>query len=418
MTIDLPVSAAPARGRPLNGAVPDGVIACIRRLHAEQSAPVSGYVYDLAAAANQARRMRAALPTWTSAYYAVKANSYQPVLEALAPAVDGFEVASVREMEAALTAAARTGRTARIAAAGPGKTATFLRALCETAAQADVMVNVESVLELRRLDEIAKASGRRIRAALRVNPNRVPISGSLAMGGTATAFGVAEADVPAALEVAGGLDAIELVGFHIHAVSNNIDAMAHADYVRWCLDFSMRAAQEAGFELQVVDTGGGFGVDFAGGPSFDVATFGAALEDISPPPGVRVLFEPGRWPVAECGYYAAEVTDLKFNHGTWFVILRGGINHFQLPTSWPLIHNFAVLPIESWPHDWERPTVTDAPITVVGELCTPEDTLARDITVDRVRVGDIVVFPTAGSYGWEFAMPEFLGHPQASRWSV
>jgi 2-[(L-alanin-3-ylcarbamoyl)methyl]-2-hydroxybutanedioate decarboxylase len=32
-----------------------------------------------------------------------------------------------------------------------------------------------------------------------------------------------------------------------------------------------------------------------------------------------------------------------------------------------------------------------------------------------VRAGDLVVFPLAGAYGWEFAMPAFLGHPPATR---
>ena len=33
----------------------------------------------------------------------------------------------------------------------------------------------------------------------------------------------------------------------------------------------------------------------------------------------------------------------------------------------------------------------------------------------RMRAGDVVVFPNAGSYGYEFAMPAFLGHPPAVR---
>jgi diaminopimelate decarboxylase len=57
-------------------------------------------------------------------------------------------------------------------------------------------------------------------------------------------------------------------------------------------------------------------------------------------------------------------------------------------------------------------------VTVVGELCTPEDTLARDMKVERIRAGDVVIFPMAGSYGYEFAMPAFLGHPPATRRAV
>jgi L-2,4-diaminobutyrate decarboxylase len=52
---------------------------------------------------------------------------------------------------------------------------------------------------------------------------------------------------------------------------------------------------------------------------------------------------------------------------------------------------------------------------VAGELCTPEDTLVHDLAVERLRAGDVLVFPDAGAYGWEFALQAFLGHPPATR---
>ncbi|MEV6425065.1 hypothetical protein [Streptomyces sp. NPDC051662] len=44
---------------------------------------------------------------------------------------------------------------------------------------------------------------------------------------------------------------------------------------------------------------------------------------------------------------------------------------------------------------------------------TPEDTLPRDVLIDRIRAGDLIVFPYEGSYGWEFAVHSFLGRPVA-----
>jgi len=368
--------------------------------------PVSGYFYDLPTAAALARDLRAALPSWAEVFYAVKANSFPAVLDALAPHVDGFEVASVREAELA------SGVKARMVGAGPGKSVALLTRLIDLGVE---VINVESLLELRRVNHLAELAGRRVSVAIRVNPTRVDVSGSLVMGGAATQFGLPEADIPAAIALAKALPALDLLGFHIHAVCNNLDAETHARYLHWCLGWSTSTAREHGVDLRLVDVGGGLGVPFEGEAPFDVARFGELLAGISPPTGVRVLFEPGRYLVTECGYYAAEVTDVKEAYGTTFAILRGGINHFQLPTSWDIIHNFAVLPIDTWPYPFDRPQARDASITVVGELCTPEDTLARDVKVGRVRAGDVVVFPMAGSYGYEFAMPEFLGHPAATR---
>jgi diaminopimelate decarboxylase len=50
-------------------------------------------------------------------------------------------------------------------------------------------------------------------------------------------------------------------------------------------------------------------------------------------------------------------------------------------------------------------------VTVVGELCTPKDVLARDVVVSRVRAGDVLLFSHTGAYGWEISHHDFLSHP-------
>jgi 2-[(L-alanin-3-ylcarbamoyl)methyl]-2-hydroxybutanedioate decarboxylase len=411
VSIQLPPSSAPLSAHPVE-VLPPGVRTRLTEL-ARREAPVSTYLYDPAVAIGRARQLREALPEWAAVYYAVKANAFPALVEALAPHVDGFEVASRSEVELALAATGTpAGAPAPLVAAGPAKSVPVLTALVRAGVEA---VNAESPLELHRISRIARAEGVTARVALRVNPAEIPVSGSLHMGGAPSQFGVAEPEVPAVLREARTLPGIDLVGFHIHAASNNLDAETHAAYLRWCVEWSVRTARENGIDLRHVDIGGGIGVAFEGEPPFDVARFGELAAAVEVPPGVKVVLEPGRFLVADCGWYAAEVTDLKTSYGETFVILRGGINHFQLPTSWEIVHNIAVLPVNDWAESCPRPVAEDTRVTVVGELCTPEDTLLRDVRVDRVRAGDLVVFPYAGSYGWEFAMHRFLGHPVAER---
>jgi 2-[(L-alanin-3-ylcarbamoyl)methyl]-2-hydroxybutanedioate decarboxylase len=407
--IELPPSA---RGLPAWPArsLPERVRADLLARAGDPGHPVSGYLFDPDVAAARAGELRAVLPDWARVCYAVKANSFPPLLAALAPGVDGFEVASAGE---AAVARAAAGPSHLLVASGPGKSLPTLRGMVS---QGVGLINVDSPVELTRLDRVGAEAGRELAIAVRVNPRRVDLVGSLAMGGAATQFGVSEVDMPSMLAAAGRHERLRVTGFHVHAVSNNLDAEAHADYVRWCLDWSARAAIAHGIELEVVDVGGGLGVPFEGERPFDLARFGELLAKLRPPAGCTVIFEPGRYVVAEAGWYAAEVVDVKHTYGTWFVVLRGGINHFQLPTSWEIRHRFAVLPVDTWPYDCARPEAAGVAVTVVGELCTPEDTLARDVMVDRVRAGDLVVFPMAGSYGYEFAMPLFLSHPPAERW--
>ncbi|GAB7191940.1 type III PLP-dependent enzyme [Kineococcus sp. NUM-3379] len=375
--------------------------------------PVSGYVYDPSLAAARALALRAALPSWASLFFAAKANGHPPVLTALAGpgGVDGLEVASAAEARTAAAVLAAAGRTPRLLAAGPAKSPELLEALLDNDIE---VVHVESALELRRLSALAVRRGTRVRVGLRVNPRAVAVSGTLAMGGRPTPFGVPEPEVPAAVELARSLPGLDLVGFHVHAVCGNRDAAAHAAYVSWCLDWAARTAAATGADLRWLDVGGGLGVDYDATGALDVELLGDALAALRPPSGVEVALEPGRWLVADCGWYAAEVVDVKTSYGSTYVLVRGGISGFALPATEDFPLPLAVLPVEGWPTGLPRPETRDVPVTVAGELCTPEDVLARDV-VAHARAGDLVVFPGAGAYGWEFALPAFLGHPAATR---
>jgi 2-[(L-alanin-3-ylcarbamoyl)methyl]-2-hydroxybutanedioate decarboxylase len=391
--------------------LPPSVVERLQELSGAKEAPVNGYLYDPMVASQKARSLTEALPPWAEVFYALKANSFPPVLRALASHVAGFDVASLNEGDSARQASVAAGRQPRLIASGPGKSEPNLAGLLALGVE---LINVESVLELHRVNRLAGAAGQRVRVALRINPNGVTLPGSLRIGGRATPFGIAEDEVHSAVVLASTLPALDVVGFHFHEVCNNLDAEKHAAYVKWCLTWSVQMAAEHRLNLRIVDVGGGLGVTFDGREPFDYALFARRLRALHPPPGVRVVIEPGRWLVADCGYYAAEVIDLKNVHGSWFAVLRGGINHFLRPALGDT-HNFTVLPLEHWPYSYQRPEVRRAPVSVVGELCTPTDVLSRDMIVDRIRVGDVIVFPQAGSYGWEMALQEFLGHPRAPR---
>ena len=93
-------------------------------LRAAGDGPVCAYVYDLDGLRAHAAAAVAALPAATELFYALKANSERPIIEALAGIVAGFEVGSAGEIE--LVRAAAPG--APIVFGGPGKTDAALAA--------------------------------------------------------------------------------------------------------------------------------------------------------------------------------------------------------------------------------------------------------------------------------------------------
>jgi diaminopimelate decarboxylase len=369
---------------------PEHVLAAVR----DAARPVCAYVYDLAALRSRAATVRAALPHGTVLLYAVKANSHPAVVRTLAGACDGLEVASGGELDRAVAAGAR-----RIAFGGPAKTDAELAA----AVRAGATVNVESAHELRRLARLTHDTA----VSIRVNrAGRAP-AGTHAMTGVPTPFGVDEAQLPDVLALAATLPGLRVTGFHLHAVSNNLDGPAHAAFLTDAITWSLATAGRHGVDLRTINAGGGLGVDYLGDATIDLT----ALSGVRVPAGVELVLEPGRILAADAGWYATEVLDLKRTHGRTFAVVRGGTHHFRLPAAWGYSHPFTVLPVDDWPDDLPRPEVTDTDVDAVGELCTPRDVLTRGRHVDRLRAGDVLVFGRTGAYGWDISHHDFLSHP-------
>lgn len=362
------------------------------------------FVYDMGLVAARVARFRAAFPS-IDLHYAIKANPFQPLLDAMAGLVDGFDVASAGE----LAKVAGLGRP--VSFAGPGKRDAELTAAIE----AGVTLNLESEGEATRALAIADRLGHSPRLAVRVNPD-VELRGSgMKMGGRPSPFGIDAARVPALVRdlVAAGAD---WRGFHIYAGSQALDPQAIIDTQAATLALAARLAEEAGHAPPLVNLGGGFGVPyFAGDRPLDIEAVGAALEQaLVDRPAIlrdsRFAIELGRWLVAEAGVYLARVIDRKESGGETFLILDGGLNH-QLAAS----GNFGTVVRRNYPlalaHAMGAEPVET--VSVVGPLCTPLDRLGDRVALPAARVGDIVAIFLAGAYGATASPAAFLGHPPA-----
>ena len=365
------------------------------------------FVYDMNAVAARIARFRAAMPA-VDLHYAIKANPLPALLAAIAPLVDGLDVASAGELAKALVVKPAHA----ISFAGPGKRDDALAA----AIRAGATLNVESEGEAERAFAIGGTLGVAPRLAVRVNPD-VELRGSgMKMGGRASPFGVDAVRAAALVRriVEAGAD---WRGFHIYAGSQALDAQAIVDTQAATLALAARLAEEAGAVPPLVNLGGGFGVPyFAGDVPLDVERVGAALAealDARAPvlADTRFAIELGRWLVAEAGVYLTRVVDVKQSQGETFVVVDGGLNH-QLAAS----GNFGTVVRRNYPLAVasRMGEATSGEVSVVGPLCTPLDRLGDRIALPPVAVGDLIAIFLAGAYGASASPTAFLGHPAAS----
>jgi diaminopimelate decarboxylase len=369
------------------------------------------FVYDLARVAAQVGRFRSAFAS-VQLHYAIKANSYSDLLKFISSNVDGLDVASSGEMEAALAVAAAE----RVSFAGPGKTDAEL----EAAVCAGVTLNVESEGEAERALAAAGRLGVTPRLAVRVNPDFELRGSGMRMGGGARPFGIDAERVPALvrrLREAGA----DWRGFHIFAGSQALCAAALIEAQRATVMLAAELAEAAGAPPPLVNLGGGFGIPyFHGEQPLDVEAVGTALaEALAARPailrGSGFAIELGRWLVGEAGVYLTRIVDRKVSRGRTFLVTDGGMHH-QLAAS----GNFGQVVRRNYPvaiaTRFAGPPEEEA--SIVGCLCTPLDRLADDVMLPRAEVGDLVAVFLAGAYGLSASPQAFLGHPAAHEVAV
>lgn len=367
------------------------------------------FIYDVGVIRQRVADLRAAMPDALAIHYAIKANSYAPLLSAMAGVVDGFDVASAGELQMALDAGMQA---TEISFAGPGKRDVEL----EAAVSAGATLNLESENEARRAIVIGERLGIKPRLAVRVNPSFDLKGSGMRMGGGAKPFGIDAERVPALVREICATGA-EFRGFHIFAGSQALDADAIIETQSATISLARQLSDDAGVEPPLVNIGGGLGVPyFAGDKAVDIARIGDALTKNNlfngmAESGIKFACELGRWLVAESGVYLSTIVDRKISHGETFLICDGGLHH-QLAAS----GNFGTVVRRNYPiaiaSKFNQEVEEEA--NIVGPLCTPLDRLGDNVELPKAAVGDVVAVFLAGAYGKSASPSAFLGHPEAA----
>jgi diaminopimelate decarboxylase len=391
-----------------SGPIPPEFVAGLPQLGEWLAQGTPLYVYDFAVVRARIARLRAALPPGVDIHYAIKANPFAPLLSAIAPLVDGMDVASAGEL--AKVTAVMTSHA--VSFAGPGKRDVEI----EAAIAAGATINLESEGEAGRALAIAGRLGIVPRLAVRVNPDFELRGSGMRMGGRASPFGVDAERVPALVKrlVATGAD---WRGFHIFAGSQSLDSAAISETQAATIALAGRLAGEIGAEPPLVNLGGGFGIPyFAGDEPIDVEGIGRALgHQLGRRPPILAnsgfVIELGRWLVGEAGIYLARVIDRKQSGGETFLVVDGGLNHHLAATG-----NFGTVVRRNYPVAVAHRIgeAAEETVTIVGPLCTPLDRLADRVALPRAEIGDVIAIFASGAYGASASPMAFLGQGPAA----
>ena len=371
------------------------------------------FVYDNNLIGAKLALFRAALPDGLGLHYTVKANPYPPLLEWLCKFVDGFDIASLGELEALESVKACV---LPLSFAGPGKTDRDLK----RAVQANATISIESPTEAARLLNIAGRLGTRPKVMVRVNPPFQLKGDRMVTGSAPSPFGIDHdkaADVICGLVEAGA----DWRGLHISPGSQCLDWAAIVAAQGASVALAGQIADAAGAEPHEVNLGGGFGIPcFADEAPLDLYSMGQAMGEMladvpSPLCASRFTIELGRWLVGEAGVYLARVIDRKESHGQSFLVTDGGLHHMLVAAGGvgqSQRRNYPVAVATRYG------APVDEKVNVVGNLSTPLDLIADLVDLPRAEPGDLIAIFCAGAYGLTASPQAFHSHAAATEMMV
>lgn len=320
-------------------------------------------------------------------HYAIKANFNPYILSTIAKKGFGADCVSGGEVQAAYD----NGFSAdKIVYAGVGKADWEIELGLELGIS---FFNVESLAELRVINELATEKGAKVCVALRVNPEvDAHTHAKITTGMRGNKFGIDLNQLDEIIEEAQNLNAIELKGLHFHVGSQITDMNVFKNLAIKTNQILDNLSQKS-IEFESINFGGGLGVNYfhpnhIGIPDFEnyFATFNEYFKRRE---GQRVHFELGRSIVAQCGTLVSKTLYVKENTTLKFAIIDAGFTELIRPAMYDSYHR-----IENISSDGDE-EVYD----VVGPICESSDVFATEYTLNKVSRGDIIVIRSAGAYG-------------------
>ena len=318
-------------------------------------------------------------------FFAVKANPNQGILKLINNCGAGADVVSAGELERALNVGFDPNK---IIFEGVGKSKNDIEYAIENKIR---LINVESVDEIKLINDIAQGLGKIINIGVRLNPD---IDGQtldkISTGKKTDKFGIGIENLSSIILLAKTLKCISLIGISCHIGSQIYDISI---FEKTFLKMKKAASQiiSNGLDIKHVDLGGGFGVNYDKPENdFDIISLGKLVSKHFKNEPYKISFEPGRYFLAKAGIIITKILTTKLNGGKKFLITDAGMHTLIRPAMYGASHRIEALK-----------TILGEKITytVAGPICESSDIIAKDVALSEQKSNDFLIIHDVGAYG-------------------
>jgi diaminopimelate decarboxylase len=349
-------------------------------------------------------------------WFAEKANPLSKIIQTLDQTGFNFDVASSGELSQVLKQGIAPER---ILNTGPAKSKKQIIAFIKQGVNIFV---AESLNQLIWLNEAVQENSEYVKSKpqvlLRVQLQWDEGEKNPLGGNSLTPFGLSVAQWKS-IQVS-DFPELNICGLHIFQWGNMLSNEKMFSLWSQMVPPLTQLADDIGMTLNILDLGGGLGIDYLDeGNTLSWEKVIADLAIIKTQAGVEELWlELGRFAVAECGYYVAPVVDRKSNYGQEQLVLAAGINHLIRPAITDQPFPVKLLRKPEQTKQSQQVKQTTQHFDIHGPLCTSMDKLGHLALPNDVAVHDQLVFGFCGAYGFTESMPFFLCHHIAAEYVI
>lgn len=356
------------------------------------------YVFDETQVCKRIEKIRALVGENVGICYAMKANPF--IVKDIAKSVDRLEVCSPGEYEICIRSGVDLDQ---IIISGVNKTYQSMSRIIEVS-QGKGIYTIESELHEEILENLANKFGVKLKVQIRLTDG--------------SQFGVDEEVFTKLAQKVSDSNYLTLVG--IHYFSGTMKQVKKIEKELLMLDeFAARIKELTGTNELELEYGPGLRVAYFVGTSEpsdeeQLESVKRILSDLKN--FDKITLEMGRFIAAYCGYYITKVIDAKHNKGKNYCIVDGGIHQINYYGQM-LGMNVPYMSLYNSDEDGQykknlytadEKTEAMEEWTVCGSLCTFNDVLVRNLPMQKVEKGSLMIFERCGAYSVTESIALFL----------
>jgi ornithine decarboxylase len=312
--------------------------------------------------------------------YAVKAMYSQEIVNVLKNHVQGFDVASIGEINDLISYGIPA---ARLYYSNPVKSVSSII----TASKLGIKkFTYQSKSELEKIQQHVPNAEVILRVKVNDSHSLVPLSHK---------FGVTPDDAVGLL-VAAQKMGLKPVGVTFHVGSQLLDVEIWEGAIRTAEKIVSIANKEKGLELTTINIGGGFPTKYFESDE-DITQTALHINTIIEKSNIPIKYvaEPGRYIVADSSVIVSEVIGVEQRNNTKWVFIDTGLYQSFLGAA--RYEVFPYIPISLSHYGLEATNMTE--VTLTGPSCDSQDIIATNINLpDDIKTGDRLIFPNTGAY--------------------